>query len=250
MNTIKFEKQHTKLVAHRGLSGLEKENTASAFVAAANRSYWGIETDVRKTRDGEFVVIHDDTTGRVAGDNISVEDTDLSALRELILYNSDFAFPGGCSGELGDKDRFDLRIPTFGEYLGLCAKYEKTAVVELKGPFSIQDLRKIISQVSDKNYLDHTIFISFDLSLLIHTRGLLPNQPLQYLTDQCIDIVQSALLRYRLDLDIAYQALTEELVHTLHSQKIKVNCWTCDDTKSAECLASWGVDFITTNILE
>ena len=43
MNTIKFSKKHVKTIAHRGLSGLEKENTCAAFVAAGNReSYYGI----------------------------------------------------------------------------------------------------------------------------------------------------------------------------------------------------------------
>ena len=34
MNTIKINKEHVQMIAHRGLSGLEKENTCAAFVAA------------------------------------------------------------------------------------------------------------------------------------------------------------------------------------------------------------------------
>ena len=49
MNTVKFEHKNTLVVAHRGLSGLETENTVTAFVAAGNRSYYGIETDMRRT---------------------------------------------------------------------------------------------------------------------------------------------------------------------------------------------------------
>ena len=59
MNTIKFEKGNTLVVAHRGLSGIEPENTNAAFIAAGNRSYYGIETDIYKTADGKFVVNHD-----------------------------------------------------------------------------------------------------------------------------------------------------------------------------------------------
>ena len=70
MNTIKFDKKDTLIIAHRGLSGIEKENTNAAFVAAGNRSYYGIETDVHKTLDGRYVVFHDDTTGRVAIDDM------------------------------------------------------------------------------------------------------------------------------------------------------------------------------------
>ena len=68
MNTIKISKGSTKMIAHRGLSGLETENSIQAFIAAGNRSYYGVETDVHVTKDGKFVVIHDDATGRVAYD--------------------------------------------------------------------------------------------------------------------------------------------------------------------------------------
>ena len=46
MDTLKLDKGSIKMIAHRGLSGIERENTAAAFVAAGNHSYFGIETDV------------------------------------------------------------------------------------------------------------------------------------------------------------------------------------------------------------
>ena len=39
MDTIKINSNGVKIIAHRGLSGIEKENTCPAFVAAGNRSY-------------------------------------------------------------------------------------------------------------------------------------------------------------------------------------------------------------------
>ena len=65
MDTIKIESKQAKIIAHRGLSGIERENTCAAFVAAGNRSYFGIETDVHVTRDGKFVIIHDEITDRI-----------------------------------------------------------------------------------------------------------------------------------------------------------------------------------------
>ena len=56
-----------EMIAHRGLSGLERENTCAAFIAAGNRSYYGIETDIHITRDGRFIVYHDDNTLRLTG---------------------------------------------------------------------------------------------------------------------------------------------------------------------------------------
>ena len=83
MNTIKFNKKNVKVIAHRGVSGLERENTCASFVAAGNRSYYGIETDIHKTMDGNYIIIHDDTTGRVAIDNLEVEKSTFETLRAL-----------------------------------------------------------------------------------------------------------------------------------------------------------------------
>lgn len=89
MDTIKIESKQTKMVAHRGLSGLERENTCAAFVAAGNRDYFGIETDVHVTSDSQFIIIHDNTTERVTGINLEVEQSTLAQLRELRLTDMD-----------------------------------------------------------------------------------------------------------------------------------------------------------------
>ena len=75
MDTIQFDKNNVKIIAHRGLSGLECENTCAAFVAAGNRSYCGIETDVHVTKDGKIIVFHDDNTERMTGKKKIVEKT-------------------------------------------------------------------------------------------------------------------------------------------------------------------------------
>jgi glycerophosphoryl diester phosphodiesterase len=56
--------------------------------------------------------------------------------------------------------------------------------------------------------------------------------------------------RYGMDIDVYYKALTEELVRDLHAKGFEINCWTVDDPEVAERLVSWGVDYITSNILE
>ena len=84
MDTVKIKKvKEVCMIAHRGLSGLETENTNSAFVAAGNRSYYGIETDVHVTVDGKFVIIHDDNTLRVADINVNVEKSSFDELRKI-----------------------------------------------------------------------------------------------------------------------------------------------------------------------
>ena len=72
-NTIKLEsKGRTQMIAHRGVCGLEPENTHAAFVAAGNRSFYGFEADVDKTADGKFIIMHDGNTLRMSGDDIEI----------------------------------------------------------------------------------------------------------------------------------------------------------------------------------
>ena len=60
MDTLKMKHNGTvRMIAHRGVCGLERENTAAAFVAAGNRSYFRIETDIHETADGKFIIPDD-----------------------------------------------------------------------------------------------------------------------------------------------------------------------------------------------
>ncbi|MBQ2956785.1 MAG: hypothetical protein IJE08_10020 [Clostridia bacterium] len=241
-NTLRLEnKGNVLMVAHRGLSGIELENTASAFVAAGNRSYFGIETDVHRTGDGKFVVIHDDTTKRVGIDNLVVEETTYDTLRALQLADKD-----------GVRGRNDLRIPSLLEYTQICKKYGKISVLELKNHFEPADIDAIIDIIRNEGWLDETIFISFDLDNLIYLRSVLPEQPAQYLIGTFTDDLLDILVKYNLDLDIYYKTvtLTPERIKAVHDAGHKVNVWTVDILEDAERMIEYGVDYITSNIIE
>ncbi len=239
MNTVKFNSKNTKVIAHRGLSGIEKENTNAAFIAAGNRSYYGIETDVHRTLDGKFVCIHDDTTGRVAIDDMVIEETTFDTLRRIILCDRD-----------GKKGREDLKIPTLKEYIATCKRYEKVAVLELKNDFEKEDIAKICDEIKELDYLAQTVFISFSFENLVKLREIYPEQTVQFLTDDYSDDLPGLLANHGFDLDIYYKELNEERIALLHENGIKVNCWTCDDKEAGEALSDWNIDFITSNILE
>ena len=238
-DTIHIDSGNVKMIAHRGLSGLELENTNSAFIAAANRSYYGIETDVHVTADGQFIIIHDDNTKRVGGDEMIVEKTCFETLRAIRLVDKD-----------GKKGRKDLLMPSLEEYIGICKKYGKEAVLEIKNHFRPEHIYQVIDLIAEIGWLEHTTFISFDLPNMICIRERLPEQSAQFLISQRTEWLVDTLKKYHLDLDIHYKALSEEKVKMLHEKGIQVNCWTCDDPKAAAELVSWGVDYITSNILE
>ena len=242
MNTVKIDSRNVKIIAHRGLSGLERENTNSAFVAAGNRSYFGIETDVHKTKDGKFVIIHDETTDRVSLGtvNINVKKSNYSDIENIILPDMDETF-----------DRKDIKIPLLREYIKICKKYEKICVLELKNAFEKADIKKIILEFKDADYLENVIFISFVWENCIILRGLLPDAKIQWLTGKSVNPKIAQLLKEnKFDIDVKYKHLTKETVDMLHSYSVLVNAWTCDDEQDAKALIEMGVDFITTNILE
>lgn len=239
MNTIKIDKKNVKMIAHRGVSGLERENTNAAFVAAGNRTYFGIETDIHKTVDGNFIIIHDDTTARVAIDDMVVEKSTFQTLRSLQLTDRD-----------GTRSRSDLRLPTLDEYININKKYEKYAVLELKNAFEEQEVLDICARIDELGYMDRTVFISFAYDNLVYLRRKYPNAIAQFLTSKYESGLIERLKAWNLDLDIKYTALTEDIIKELHDEGITVNCWTVDDPEKAEELVSWGIDMITTNILE
>lgn len=237
-DVIPLDKKSTLMIAHRGLSGLAKENTLPAFLLAGQHSYFGIETDVHKTADGIYIITHDDTTGRVADLDLVIKQTDYNKLRSLRLKD--------ISGAFSDT----LYFPTMQEYIDVCKQHGKIAVLELKNHFEPADIAQIASIIDNLDYLASTIFISFDLDNLITIRKLYPYQPAQYLTCVFEDGLIEKLQKYNLDLDIYYRELTAKRISMLHAQNIKVNCWTVNSAPAAQRLINWGIDYITTNILE
>lgn len=238
MNTIAIEKGTTQMIAHRGLSGIEPENTLSAFIAAGNRSYYGIETDVHVTLDGQYICTHDDTTGRVAVKNLTVENTAYEELRNTPLTEKD--------GTLGRR----LYMPSLAEYIQTSRKYEKTAVLELKNRIPTAHIEGIVNIIRKEKYLEHTLFISFYPDNLVDLRAMLPDQPIQFLIGRQHEGLLDFLAKYRFGLDSDYQLLSPELIQAVHDLGQTVNCWTVDDKKTAEKLVGWGIDYITSNILE
>ncbi|MBQ9510968.1 MAG: hypothetical protein IJR55_04685 [Clostridia bacterium] len=248
-DTIKIKnKYNTKIIAHRGVSGLETENTCSAFVAAGNRSYYGIETDVHLTADGKFIICHDSSLKRVAGEDIIIEETKFDDLRKIILFNKD-----------GQKSRGDLILPTLEEYISICQKYSKRAVLEIKGSDSnpvwpAEALYRMADTIDKLGYIMGTTFISFGFENLAVLRGKSRIYDMQFLcsnTDFDDHLGQMIDLRIGADIGDYYRFNhSDEAIRIMHNEGLQINCWTVDDPERAEKYASWGVDFITSNILE
>lgn len=87
-----------KIVAHRGASALAPENTMAAFFKALELGVDVIETDVRLTRDHQFVLSHDDNLSRLAGQPRRIDQIDLAELQAIVVgtdsLHGDQTIPG------------------------------------------------------------------------------------------------------------------------------------------------------------
>lgn len=243
MNTISIEHGNVKMVAHRGASVLEPENSCASFLAAGNRSYFGIETDVHITADGKIVVMHDDNALRTTGTDMVLEQSKFDDIRSLRLLPRP-----------GEPERADLVVPNLEEYIAICRRYEKKCVLELKNPMPESAIVTIVQTIRSLDYLENVIFISFALENLQTIRKLLPGHPVQYLTGKQWlgrekELLQ-VLVEEKMDLDAYWKFVTPEVVRQCHQNGIAVNVWTVDEPEAARQLVEMGVDFITSNILE
>ena len=107
------------IFAHRGASDAAPENTLPAFARAVEQGADGIELDVHLSRDGELVVIHDETLDRTTDGAGWVKDRTLAELRAL---RADNGLPGFA----------EARIPTLREVLDLLRPTDLLLNIELK----------------------------------------------------------------------------------------------------------------------
>ena len=122
--------------------------------------------------------------------------------------------------------------------------------MNLKTRSKKEHITGIVEEIENAGYLENTIFISFSAQNLIYIREIKPTQNVQFLTDNFNSDVLELLLSNRFDLDINYTSLSSEIISQCHDNDIKVNCWTVNEPADAERLIDYGVDYITTNIIE
>lgn len=120
LNVKHTNRSKVKGIAHRGLSSVAPENTASAIRAAAEAGFKYVELDVRITSDDKQVIIHDETVDRTSNGTGNVADMTLEELKAL-----DFGswFNEKYSGE---------KILTLDEAMSLCMNLGLHPYIEMK----------------------------------------------------------------------------------------------------------------------
>ena len=108
------------VIAHRGSSTDRPENTLAAVQRAIEAGATAIEIDVRTTRDGHLVVLHDRRVDRTTNGKGDVGEMSLAEIRQLD------------AGSWFDPKYQDQRVPTMAELLKLCREHEIDALLDLK----------------------------------------------------------------------------------------------------------------------
>ena len=242
MDTTKINKGTTKLIAHRGVSGLEQENTVASFLLASCKTYFGIETDVHVTKDNKFIICHDDNIKRVTGINKVIEESTYDELKRIRVFDKDGSYKN------------NLSLPSLEDYLKICMFTNKTAVLELKNKMKESHIKDILDITKKYNYLNKMIFISFEIDNLKVLRKLNKDINIQYLNGIEDNKKKEEVIKYckelKIDADVYFDNITKEFIDNCHKNNIKVNVWTVDSKEDAERLINMGVDYITSNILE
>ena len=220
-----------RFIAHRGASKEMMQNTVAAFERASHSDVYGVETDVRITKDGIFIAFHDKSMARLAGRYKIVEKTDFMAIQKLKIY---------------DRNRRH-KVPTLLDFLQNCKSNGKAAVVEIKSALTRKQTDKLIEEIDSEGYLSNTIFISFNAVVLLYIRGQLPDVPIQMLALRYKQEDLDFLQENRFGIDINHSQLTKERIDEYHNRGIEVNCWTVNNSRRSKMLQEWGIDFITTD---
>ena len=223
-----------KYVAHRGYSQSYVANTEAAFREAAGMSFYGIETDIRKTKDGYYVCNHDATVQFANGSEVAIASTTRADLLSKPLKNN-----------LTDDDAY---LCTFEKYLQICKEGKKIAFIELKDHFSKREIAEILQIVDDEYDRAHVYFISFIYSALLHVKEADPSIKLQYLSQTENDFIFDNCLEEGISVSVRQTILTEDLVMLFHDEGLEVNVWTVNENTYLNTARRMGVDYVTSDV--
>ncbi len=147
-------------IAHRGGTLSEPENTLAAFRHAIQQRVDWLEFDVQMTKDGELVVIHDETVDRTTNGTGTVRDMTLEQIRAL------------------DAGRGE-KVPTFAEVLDLAKANGVKILPETKSAHLYPGVEeKLLQALEQADYIDKTVIQSFEVASLEKLHSLNPRAQL------------------------------------------------------------------------
>ncbi|MFD3545101.1 glycerophosphodiester phosphodiesterase [Streptomyces sp. NPDC058655] len=209
-------------VGHRGDPYRVRENTLPSIRSAFARGADAVEVDVRLTRDGVPVLLHDASLRRLWGHDVRLDAVTAPQLRELV--------GGG--------------VPTLRE--ALMAAGAGRVMIDLPGA-SAEAVRAVVDLVRACGARERTYYCAGPNSMLA-VRAADPGAEIALTWTTLspprrvlIDAVRPRWLNYRFGL------VSRELTDALHRDGLLVSAWTADTKRTMRSLIAAGVDAVTTN---
>ena len=230
-----------KLVAHRGLSSLYPENTLPAFYGAAKYGFDAFEFDIHTTKDGEWIVIHDDDVDHMTDGTGKVNSFTLEEILNLNIDN-------GNGIEEQEMKSLRLTIPTLEQTLDVCKEWNIPPVIELKD-CDVQYLPALKETLDEYKLSDKAVIISFSKEYIEEYRKLdsdismfyLANEPTKEDIDWCIE--QNFGINFNMWL--LYKSFGA--IRYARQNSVPIAAWTVDNTIFADIMVLFGAEYITTN---
>lgn len=224
----------SRFVGHMGYSAVAPANSIPSYTKAGeSKAFMGIECDVNETKDGEFVLYHDDTLQTRTNGTGQIRSLNLSAIQavNLIKGNNISLFPS-------------LKIPTLKEYLYVCKVYGMRPVLHIKY-VSTQGVTRLLNLIESVGMKDQA-YITGSKAYMTRFREKSSTVPLYWLCNLSTTGIDWAAAN-NIQLNSDYKYVTKDLVNYAHSKGLAVGAWTVNSKTTAQNLLNMGVDFITTD---
>jgi glycerophosphoryl diester phosphodiesterase len=235
----------TAVVAHRGASADEAENTLPAFEAAVRAGADAVEFDVRMTADGVAVVMHDPDVSRTTDGSGLVRNLDLAQVKRLRIR-----LVGGGTAD----------VPTLNEALS-CLSGRAGADVEIKNvpgepdfePDREAAVEATLAALERIGFDGDVLISSFNPFAIARSRELAPAVQTGLLTDRDVDarvalgFARGEGHRWVLPYEARVLDAGEGFASEAHEAGVLVGTWITDDPATALALMRAGVDAVATN---
>lgn len=227
----------TCIWAHRGASGYAPENTLEAFRLAVEMGADGIELDVHLSRDGELIVIHDETVDRTTNGTGRVADLTLAELKALDIS----------MGKQGS----GTSIPTLREVYALLRGTSLSINVEIKCDIVMYEgiWEKLYALEREMSIEGRVLYSSFNHHVLLEMRRLDPDcrigllyecalvEPWLYAKHLCANALHPHYFALR----------APGVIEGCKQAGIALHPWTVNDPGDIRTLIRSGVESIITN---
>ena len=223
----------TEITAHRGGAWKAPENTISALQYTIDSGADYAEIDVQETKDGELILLHDDSLKRTAGVKKNVWDMTLKQIEKL---DAGASFHKKFRGE---------KIPEFTEVLKFC-KGRLDLNIEIKYNGKNKGIvNKVVRAIKENHFEDHCVVTSMNYQFLKQIKKTAPEIRTGYIMTMTYGGVQG--MEAAGFFSVKHTYVDEKFVTQAHALGKEVHVWTVNYKGDAKRMLDMGVDNIITD---